>query len=132
MARSLVFKAVRPLRHSSRGDAFERVQQQPVKHLTIEMLLRRNSVRNHDVKERDHLLAFGVEDEVMGHRGGCSRSFLHLGRLRLRSGAMLMTQFDLLSEDKALENIAAVWRVAGQHWLRGMEGAAVMHGCGQY
>ncbi len=66
VARSLVFKPVRPLRHSSRGDAFERVQQQPVKHLTIEMLLRRNSVRNHDVKKRDHLVAFGVEDEVTG------------------------------------------------------------------
>ena len=69
------------------------------------------------MKKRDHLLAFGVEDEVMGHRGGCSRSFLHLGRLRLRSGAMRMTQFDLSSDDKALENIAAVWEVAGQHGL---------------
>ena len=93
------------------------------------MRLRRNSVRNHDVKKRDHLLAFGVEDQVMG---GCSRSFLHFGRLRLHSGAMWMTQFNLSSDDQALESIVAVWGVAGQHWLRGMEGAAVMHGCGQY
>jgi len=45
---------------------------------------------------------------------------------------MWITQFNLSIDDKALESIVAVWGVAGQHWLRGMEGAAVMHGCGKY
>ena len=107
------------------------------------MRLRRNSVRNHDVKKRDHLLAFGVEDGVEDEfMVGCSRSLLHLGRLRLQSGAMWMKQFNLSNDDKALENIAAVWGVAGAgaalvQPLRGMEGAVVMLHCtaavtGQY
>jgi hypothetical protein len=35
-----------------------------------------------------------------------------------------MTELNLSSDEKALENIARLRKVAGQHWLPDMEGAA--------